>query len=422
MFMVNTKLAFYTILPLPFLSLSIYLINSKINTISIKIQTKLSGLSSFVQEAFSGIRVMKAFAKEDLSANEFDRMSEDYKKESLKLTKINAYFFPLISTLIGLSTILTVYVGGNEVIKGNISIGTIAEFVIYINILAWPVTALGWTTSMIQQAAASQQRINEFLDTKSEIIDGETKHDIKGSIRFENISLKYPESGITALQNISFEIEKGQTLAILGKTGSGKSSIVQLLSRTLDPTNGSIKIDDLDLKNLDLEHFRNQLGVVPQEAFLFSDTIRNNILFGNQTLTHENMIHSAIDAHIHQNVLDFPDQYETILGERGITLSGGQKQRVTIARAIIRNPKILVFDDCLSAVDTETEDKILNNLEQLMRGKTSIIISHRVSSTKLADKIMILDNGEIAEIGSHQELMELNGLYKELYNNQITEK
>lgn len=421
MFSVNMKLALYTLLPLPVLSISIYFVSNHINKLSEQIQAKLSGLSTFVQEAFSGIRVIKAFAKEKQSTSEFDVLSEDYKNESLKLAKVNAYFFPIISTMIGLSTIITVYVGGSEFIKGNVSIGNIAEFIIYVNILTWPVTSLGWITSLVQQAAASQSRINEFLDTKSNILDGDKKLDIRGKITFENVGLVYPESNIEALKNLNFSIFPGETLAILGKTGSGKSSLANLLCRLIDPNSGKILIDDIDIKNLNLDYLRNQMGYVPQESFLFSDTIKNNILFGNQSLTENNMLQATKDADVYSNIMNFPNKFETILGERGITLSGGQKQRVTIARAIIRNPKILIFDDCLSAVDTQTEDRILNSLSKLMANRTSILISHRASTVKLADRILVLDKGEVAEIGTHEELYSLNGLYKELYDAQLEE-
>lgn len=422
MFTVNSTLALYTLLPLPILSVSIYFVSNHMNSLSTKIQIKLSGLSSFVQEAFSGIRVIKAFAKEKQSADEFDVLSEDYKNESLKLSKINAYFFPVISTLIGLSTIITVYVGGKQVINGNISLGNIAEFIIYVNILTWPVTSLGWITSLVQQAAASQSRINEFLDTKSDIIDGNQRIDLKGKIEFKNVGLIYPESGIEALKDLSFEVNPGETLAILGKTGCGKSTIANVLCRMIDPTEGQILIDGIPLTSLKLEHFRSQLGYVPQESFLFSDTIKNNILFGNESLTEEDMIQATKDADVYKNILDFPDKFETVLGERGITLSGGQKQRVTIARAIIRNPRVLIFDDCLSAVDTQTEDRILASLGKIMKHKTSIIISHRASTVKLANKILVLDKGTVSEIGTHEELYQLNGLYRELYDAQLEEK
>ncbi len=419
MFSVNATLAMYTLLPLPILSLSIYLVSNHMNRLSTAIQRKLSGLATFVQEAFSGIRVIKAFANEAHSVSEFDKISNEYRNESLKLNKINAYFFPVVSTLIGLSTIITIYVGGLEVIKGNISLGNIAEFIIYVNILTWPVTSLGWITSIVQQASASQKRINEFLDTDSEVINGTKSIDLMGDLRFENVSLTYKDSGIEAIKNLSFTVKNGETLAILGKTGSGKSTLANLICRMLDPSSGKISVDNEALMDLELTYFRNQLAYVPQESFLFSDTIKNNILFGNQSLTENDMIEATKNADVYNNIMDFPDAFDTILGERGITLSGGQKQRVTIARAIIRKPKILVFDDCLSAVDTQTEDRILTNLKTIMQNRTSILISHRASTVKLADKILVLDKGELAEIGTHHELYALNGIYKELYDAQI---
>lgn len=421
MFMVNTKLAFYTLLPLPILSVSIYLVSNKVNIQSEKIQSKLSDLSTYVQEAFSGIRVLKAFAREQSSVKNFDALSEEFKDESLKLAKINAFFFPLISTLIGLSTILTVYVGGKEVIEGNITLGNIAEFIIYVNILTWPVTSLGWITSIVQRAAASQTRINEFIETKSDIQNGTQNLNFHQNIRFENVTLTYPESNITALKNLSFEVNKGETLAILGKTGCGKSSLANLLCRMIDPSAGRILVDGVPLTDINLKSYRSELGYVPQESFLFSDTIRNNILFGNDHLTEKHLEKATKDADVYDNIMAFEKNFDTILGERGITLSGGQKQRVTIARAIIRNPQILILDDCLSAVDTQTEDKILASLETIMEGNTSIIISHRASTVKLADRIMVLSDGELAEIGSHSELMIQNGIYKEIYDSQLDE-
>ena len=414
MFSVNATLAMYTLLPLPVLSLSIYLVSNHMNRLSTAIQRKLSGLATFVQEAFSGIRVIKAFANEAHSVSEFDKISNEYRNESLKLNKINAYFFPVVSTLIGLSTIITIYIGGLEVIKGNISLGNIAEFIIYVNILTWPVTSLGWITSIVQQASASQKRINEFLDTDSEVINGTKSIDLIGDLRFENVSLTYKDSGIEAIKNLSFTVKNGETLAILGKTGSGKSTLANLICRMLDPSSGKISVDNEALMDLELTYFRNQLAYVPQESFLFSDTIKNNILFGNQSLTENDMIEATKNADVYNNIMDFPDAFDTILGERGITLSGGQKQRVTIARAIIRKPKILVFDDCLSAVDTQTEDRILTNLKTIMQNRTSILISHRASTVKLADKILVLDKGELAEIGTHHELYALKPFTKSL--------
>ena len=418
----NLKLTLYTLLPLPILSLSIYYVSNKVNIQSEKIQTKLSDISTFVQEAFSGIRVLKAFARESESTKNFDVLSSEYREESLKLAKINAFFFPVISTLIGLSTIITVYVGGLEVIKGTLTLGNIAEFIMYVNMLTWPVTSLGWITSIVQRAEASQRRINEFLLVESDIkSDKNEVPEIQGKITFNNVNLTYPESGIEAIKDLSFTVNPGETLAILGRTGSGKSTLANLLCRMIDPINGKIMIDDHELSDINIQHYRNQIGYVPQEAFLFSDTIKNNIIFGKDLLTEDQLFQSTKDADVYDNIIDFPNQFDTILGERGITLSGGQKQRVTIARAIIKDPKILILDDCLSAVDTQTEDKILNNLETIMKGKTSVIISHRASTVKLADKILVLENGQVAEIGSHKELMSNNGIYKELYDAQLEE-
>lgn len=423
MYSVNSTLATYTLLPLPLLSISIYYVSNKINKQSERIQKSLSNLSTFVQEAFSGIRVIKAFAREHDSKEQFAVESENYKNESLKMTLINGLFFPLILFLIGASTIFTIYIGGTEVIKGNITIGTIAEFVLYVNMLTWPVTSLGWVTSIVQRAAASQDRINEFLNTHTNITSEENNTTpIQGNIRFENVSLTYPESNITAIKNISFEIKHGQTLAIIGNTGSGKSTLANLITRMYDVDKGTIYIDDQEIKKYNVQHLRGEMGYVPQDTFLFSDSIRNNIAFGYDNPTNEQIEQAAKDADVYDNIINFPDQFETTLGERGITLSGGQKQRLTLARALIRNPKILILDDSLSAVDTKTEDIILTNLERIMNNKTSIIISHRVSSVKLADKIIVLEDGEIIEEGSHTELMQKNGSYKNLYESQLEEK
>ncbi len=322
--------------------------------------------------------------------------------------------------MIGLSTILTVYIGGQEVIKGYITPGNIAEFIIYLGLLTWPVTSLGWVTSIIQSAAASQKRLNEFLNQKSDIYSEKNiEHKIEGKLEFRNVDFVYKESNIVALKNINFTIEKGKTLAILGTTGSGKSTIANLMCRLFDPTSGEILVDDQNIKDFHVSKYRNQIGFVPQDVFLFSDSIRNNLLFGNDGLSDEQMHKYAKDADIHDNIMDFKDQYDTILGERGITLSGGQKQRVSIARALTKNPSIMIFDDCLSAVDTKTENTILNNLKKLMENKTSIIISHRVSSAKLADYIIFIDEGEIVEAGTHKELMNNNGIYAENYEKQL---
>jgi len=420
MISVNPKLTLYALIPLPFLSLSIYFVNNIIQKRSEEIQQSLSGLSTFVQEAFSGIRVIKSFVREEDSLNQFDKASEDYKEKSLKLSLVNSLFFPLILALIGLSVILTVYIGGIEVINGNITYGNIAEFIIYVNMLTWPVTSLGWVTSIVQRAAASQKRINEFLKTENHITSElNIEREVKGAISFQNVSLVYPDSGIKALNNISFDISEGESIAIIGTTGSGKSTIANLICRMYDPSEGQILIDGQSIKDYSLPSLRGQIGYVPQDVFLFSDTIANNIAFGKDDISENEIIQASENADLAENISRFPNGYETRLGERGITLSGGQKQRVSIARAIARDPKILVLDDCLSAVDTKTENAILNSLKGVMQDRTTIIISHRVSSAKLADKIVVLDDGHIVEQGTHKQLMKKNGAYRELYEKQL---
>lgn len=420
MLSVNAELTLYSLLPLPILSISIYFVNNLINERSEKIQRSLSELSTFVQEAFSGIRVLKAFVREEDSAREFAIASEEYKHKSIQLTRVNALFFPLIMALVGISTIITVYVGGIQVIQGQIGYGVIAEFILYVSILTWPVTSLGWVTSIVQRAAASQTRINEFLDIQNDMVSSQNLEvDIKGGIVVENVSFYYPESGIMALDQVSFEIKEGQTLGIIGTTGSGKSTVANLLMRMYDPSSGSIKIDGQDIRNYNLSGLRKQIGFVPQDVFLFSDTISNNIAFG---LDHADEIvieKAAKDADVYQNIVDFPKGFKTMLGERGITLSGGQKQRVSIARAIAKEPKILILDDCLSSVDTKTENSILTALRKIMNGKTSVIISHRVSSAKLADHIIVLHDGKIIERGDHDTLMSQKGIYADLFERQM---
>ncbi|WP_215225184.1 ABC transporter ATP-binding protein [Echinicola shivajiensis] len=419
MLSVNVPLTIYSLLPLPVLSISIYLVNNMINERSENIQRSLSGLSTFVQESFSGIRVIKAFVREDDSSKDFTQASEDYKEKSISLTKVQSLFYPLIMGLIGVSTIITVYVGGNQVIEGAIGYGVIAEFILYVNMLTWPVTSLGWVTSIVQRAAASQTRINEFLDEKNDIISEENlTTPIKGQIVFNELSFVYPDSGIKALDKVSFDIQPGQSLAIIGTTGSGKSTIANLLMRMFDASEGNIQLDGEDIKAFNISYLRNQIGYVPQDVFLFSDSIYNNIGFGLDKFPKEVVEKAAKDADVYQNIIDFPAGFETRLGERGITLSGGQKQRVSIARAIAKDPSILLLDDCLSAVDTKTENVILNALKGIMENRTSIIISHRVSSAKLADKIIVLDDGKVVEEGSHDILMAQKGVYAELYEKQ----
>ena len=422
MFSINFKLTIYSLIPLPILSLSIYLVNNIIHKRSEKIQESLSNLSTFVQEAFSGIRVIKAFDREEDVNLQFEKESTDYKNKSLKLAFVQAVFFPLIMSLIGLSVILTIYIGGVEVFNGSISTGVIAEFIIYVNLLTWPVAALGWITSIIQQAAASQKRINEFLETKTDIISTENlEKNLEGTIEFKNVDFIYPDSGIHALKNISFKVNQGESVAIIGNTGAGKSTLANLICRMYDISSGSLKIDGQSIQRYNLSCLRSQIGFVPQDVFLFSDSIRNNIAFGNPDMNEEKIIQAAKDADLLNNIADLPNGFDTRVGERGITLSGGQKQRVSIARAVAREPKILILDDALSAVDTKTENTILEAMAKIMKGRTSLIISHRVSSAKLASKIIVLLNGSIIEQGSHEDLLEKNGAYKGIYDQQLAQ-
>jgi len=427
MFSVNTKLAMYVLLPLPFLSISIYLVSAKMNSKSEDVQVQQSRLSTFVQEAFSGIRVLKSFVRESQSEAAFEKESQNYKDKSMELVKINSMFFPLMLLLVGLSTLIVVYIGGREVIAGNITPGNIAEFIIYVNMLTWPVAALGWVTAIVQRAAASQERINEFLHTEPEIVSDESNViDFAGKIEFRNVSFVYPGSGIKALDDVSFTVQPGESLAVLGRTGSGKSTVANLLVRMYDTGSGKILIDDHNIDSLSLTALRENIGYVPQDVFLFSDSIANNISFGishiENGLIREKVYQAAKDAVIYDNIMEFEKNFDTMIGERGITLSGGQKQRVSIARALIKNPKILLFDDCLSAVDTHTEEMILGNLKKQMEGKTTLIISHRVSTVKHAEKIIVLDAGRICEKGNHEELLAKRGLYFTLYEKQLMEE
>ena len=420
MFYINSNLAFYSLMPLPLLVVSIYLVQNIINRKSEEIQESLSNLSTYVQESYSGIRIIKSFVREMNFEKVFGKKSIEYKNKSIGLQFVLALFFPVIMTLIGLSIIITVYVGALEVFEGNLSIGNIAEFLIYVYLLTWPVTALGWITSIIQRASASQKRINEFLKEKSDIISEDKKKlEFDGKIEFKNVFFKYQDTQIDGMENISFIINPGESLGIIGATGSGKSTIANSLLRLFDVDKGEILIDEINIKNLDITHFRKQIGYVPQDVFLFSDTIENNILFGSENKDFKSVEEAAINADLMRNINSFPEKFNTKIGERGITLSGGQKQRVSIARAIIKEPKVLILDDCLSAVDTKTENIILENLKKIMYEKTSIIISHRISSVKLAKKIIVIDSGKIIEKGNHKSLLANKGVYHDLYHQQL---
>lgn len=420
---VNPMLTLYVLLPLPLLSFIIYLVSNQINKKSELQQAQQSKLTTAAQESFAGINIIKAYSKEKNTEENFNKESELYRKRILSLVKTDSWFGPIIILLVGLSTIITIYIGGQEVIKGKISLGNVAEFVIYVNMLTWPFASVGWVSSLIQRAAASQTRINEFLHSKPDIdnMKGEIIEP-QGKIEFKDVEFTYSNTGIKALNKINFTINQGETLAIIGKTGSGKSTIASLITRQFDPEKGKILLDGKNLTEHQLLNYRNYVGYVPQEVFLFSDTIENNIAFGAQSYPFEKIENAAKDADIYSNIMEFPDKFKTVVGERGIMLSGGQKQRISIARAIIKEPTILIFDDCLSAVDTETEDRILTSLKRIMKNRTSVIISHRVSSVKNADNIIVLHQGEIIEQGNHTDLLNLKGHYFELYQKQLHEK
>ena len=424
MFYKAPSLAVYAIAPLPLLSFAIYKLSAAIHKRSTIVQQYLSKLTSFTQESFSGISVIKAYGIEPRIIRDFNYLSEGSKNKNIDLVKVQALFFPLMILLIGLSNILVIYIGGNQFISGQIKeLGTIVEFLIYVNMLTWPVAVVGWVTSMVQQAEASQKRINEFLKEQPDILNYEfSSSPIKGELEFKNLSFTYLDTNITALKNISFTVNQGETVAILGNTGSGKSTILELIGRLYDVENGQLIINNKNIKDLNLFDLRNSIGYVPQDAFLFSDSIINNIKFGKENATEDEVFKAAKAAAVHKNIIEFKKGYQTILGERGITLSGGQKQRISIARALIKSPQILLLDDCLSAVDTETEEKIINNLESITNDKTTIIVSHRVSSAKKADKIIVLDEGEIIQQGTHNELIKQVGYYKDLYAKQLLEK
>lgn len=424
MFIKAPTIAFYALVPLPVLSVLIYWISRVIHKRSTRIQAFLSDLSTFAQETFSGISVIKAYVMEPRINQQAQALSLEGKAKSMDLARVNAWFFPLMILLIGVSNIFVIYVGGVQYLKGEIaSIGTIAEFILYVNMLTWPVAIVGWLTSIIQRAEASQKRINEFLREDPEIKNLYPQPTpINGKITFKKVSFTYPDTGIEALHEVSFEIKPGQTLTILGKTGSGKSTILELIPRLYDVSSGEILIDDTPIQNLNLESVRGAIGSVPQDAFLFSDSIENNIRFGKEEATYKEIIEVAKMAVVHDNIKDFSKGYQTVLGERGITLSGGQKQRVSIARALLKDPVIYLFDDCLSAVDTETEEAILTNLKKASSERTTLIVSHRVSSAIHADKVIVLESGRVIQEGTHDELLSQQGYYKELYINQLSGK
>jgi ATP-binding cassette subfamily B protein len=417
---VNARLALWVLLPIPIITFIVYKVQDHISKRSELVQEKLSEIAVFIQEIFSGIRVVKSFSREPYFKKDYEKRSEEYKDVSMHLVKVNALFMPSMLLLVGLSTIITIYAGSLEVLNGRLTIGNIAEFVIYVNMLTWPVASMGWVISIVQRASASQRRIDEFLDKKPNIIPGNIPvNKDEMSVRFQDVSVTYANSNIKALQDVTFEVKAGESIGIIGKTGAGKSTLVQLLLRFIDPDKGTLSINNTDLRELNLRDYREQIGSVPQDVFLFSDSIANNISFGLKTdFTLEDIKWAAQQAVIDDNIQQFPDGYETMVGERGITLSGGQKQRVSIARAIIKRPAMLIFDDCLSAVDTVTEERILNNLRSLMKGKTTFLISHRISTVKSANHIIVLEKGRISEEGTHESLIQRKGIYYEMYQSQ----
>ncbi len=425
MIQISGKLTFFVLLPLPVMSFLIYKVSNKMNKLSHKVQQEQSNMSTLIQEFFSGIRVIKAFSREGEVKEKFNTSADEYQKRNMKLVLVNALFMPTITFLIGLSTLIVIYTGGIMTYEKSISLGEIVSFIMFVNMLTWPFASVGWVTSIIQRAAASQERINEFLREEPEIKnENSSPFHFEGSIEFKNVSYTYDNSGIKAVHNLNFSIQKGDTFAIIGKTGSGKSTILNLIMRQFDTDEGGIWIDNQNIKNINIHDFRKQTGVIPQDVFLFSDTIGNNIKFGidNNKASEDDLIAITKKAHVYHNIEQFPDQFDTLLGERGVNLSGGQKQRVSIARALIRKPNLLLMDDCLSAVDTETEEIILENLKAEKNIITSIIVSHRISSIRNANKIIVIDNGEKVEEGSHAELLDLQGIYAEMYRKQLSEE
>ena len=422
MFIKAPELALYTVLPFPLLSFLIYRISRLIHVKSTAVQAYLSTLSTFTQERFSGIAIVKAYHLEQKIDNDMQSLAEEGKHTAMAMAKINAWFFPLMLLLIGISNIIVMYVGGRMYLDGNIqSVGLIAEFILYVNMLTWPVTIVGWLTSIIQRAEASQERINDFLMIQPEIDDSEaTTQELRyGQIEFKNVHYTYLDTGIEALQKINFKINSGETVALMGKTGAGKSTIIDLISRLIEPQQGEVLIDGIRLNHYFLSTLRSSMGVVPQDSFLFSDTIENNIRFGKLDATYKEVTNAAKLADVHHNILDFPNEYQTVLGERGISLSGGQKQRVSIARVMIKEPQIFLFDDCLSAVDTETEEVILGNIKNQSKGKTTVIVSHRMATVKHADRVLVFEDGQIVQEGTHNELISIEGFYQDLYREQL---
>jgi ATP-binding cassette subfamily B protein len=425
---ISVELTLYTLAPLPLMTFIIYKVSSIVNKQSVKVQQKQSEISTMVQESFSGITVLKAYSAEEKFQDNFNVDVKSYLERHMALVKTNALFMPTITFLIGISTILTIYYGGilSFETQNQLSSSNIVEFIFYVNMLTWPFASVGWVTSIIQRAAASQERINEFLNEEPEVKNtNDAPFDFNGDVEFKNVSYTFPTSGIKAVKNLSFTIEKGETLAIIGRTGSGKTSVINLLMRQFDPTSGAIEVDHQNLTSINMHDFRKQAGVVPQGVFLFSDSIRNNVKFGlaaHQEATDEDIIEVLKTTHVWHNIKDFKQGLDTVLGERGVNLSGGQKQRLSIARALIRKPKLLIFDDCLSAVDTETEGVILNSLKNTIENNTTLIVSHRVSSIRNADRILVLEEGEKIEEGTHDELLALGGVYSEIYNKQLLEE
>jgi ATP-binding cassette subfamily B multidrug efflux pump len=420
----DVKLTLYTLIPLPILSISIYYLSGLIHKKTTIVQQYLSKLTTAAQETFSGIRIIKSYITENRTINQFEIIAETSKQKNIELYKVQAFFFPLMILLIGISNLLVIYIGGLQYIDGQITLGDIGMFIMYVNYLTWPVAVLGWVTSIVQQAEASQARINEFLKEDPEIKNNNVSSDdhLNGDLEFKNVTFTYDDTNIVALKNVSFKLEGGKTLAILGKTGSGKSTIISLVARLYDIQHGGILIGNKNIQQINLDTLRQEIGFVPQDAFLFSDTIENNIKFGDENATIETITNAAKDAYIDHNIVEFTEGYKTFVGERGVTLSGGQKQRISIARAIIKKPELLIFDDCLSAVDTETEEVILSNLNRITKNCTTLIVSHRISSIKHADKIIVLDQGEIIQKGTHQSLSSKEGFYKELYEQQLLEQ